>query len=202
MMRRLLFVLAVALMAPGLAAAAELPSELVGVLDHFVALKGFSCSFEQTIRFSDGSRQVYRGDLAVLPPGRFRWHYSEPYEQLFVSDGKQIWQYEPDLMQVKILRHMQGVDPAVMQLLDGRLESREVTLIKADKDSHRYYVRIGAKTKVWLGLAPPHNLAYVENIDTLGNRNRIHLLHITARPPDRFLFTFAIPRGVDVLPLE
>lgn len=205
-MHRLVVVFVAVLMLPGLAAASSLPPELAAALNRFTGARGFSCNFEQTIRFSDGSRQVYRGALAVLPPGRFRWRYSEPYEQLFVSDGKQIWHYEPDLMQVNVFKRMQGVDPAIMQLLDGSLNLRDVALIGsgtgtdagAGEGVHRYYVRIGAKTKVWLGIARRH-LAYVESMDALGNRNRISLLHMNPRSPSRALFTFQAPSGVDVV---
>jgi len=207
-MRRFPVVLAVVLVLPGLAAASPLPAELAAALGRFTGAKGFSCSFEQTMRFSDGSRQVYRGALAVLPPGRFRWRYSEPYKQLFVSDGKRIWHYEPDLMQVNVFKRMQGIDPAIIQLLDGSLDLRNVALIGSGVGTgegvRRYHVRIGAKTKAWLGISSKKGetvpfLAYVESMDALGNRNRISLLHITFRPPSRALFTFKAPAGVDVV---
>jgi len=193
------------LLLPGLATAAPLPEELTRALNQFADTGGFSSQFEQTIHFSDGGIQVYKGYLAVLQPGRFRWRYTEPYEQLFVSDGNRIWHYEPDLMQVQILKGMQGVDPAVMQVLDGSLSLSDVTLLEtineANGSMRRYHVRIGTKTKVWLGLAG-HHLAYVESVDALGNHNRIRLLHMTAQPPALAMFTFKIPKGVDVLPFK
>ncbi len=203
-MIRLLPVLA-GLLLSGMAAAAPLPAELVRALNQLTEAHGFSAQFDQTIRFSDGTMQTYRGDLAVLQPGRFRWHYTRPYEQLYVSDGHVIWHYEPDLMQVQILKRVQGVNPAVMRLLDGSLGLGNVTLLEKGNEAngvvHRYHVRIGAKTEVWLGIAG-HHLVYVESVDALGNHNRIHLLHITAHPPASAAFIFRIPPGVDVLPIK
>jgi len=198
-------ILFLGLLLPGLATAAPLPEDLARTLNQLADAHGFSSQFEQTIRFSDGGMQAYKGELAVLQPGRFRWRYTKPYEQLFVSDGSRIWHYEPDLMQVQILGTMQGVDPAVIRLLDGRLSLRDVALLETVNEANgtmrRYYVRIGAKTKVWMGLAG-HHLAYVESVDALGNHNRIRLLHMTAHPPAPETFTFAIPAGVDVLPFK
>jgi len=230
---RLLLVLA-GLLLPGMAVAAPLPAELVRALSQLTKAHGFSAQFEQTIRFPDGTMQTYKGELAVLQPGRFRWRYTSPYEQLYVSDGHVIWHYEPDLMQVQILKRVQGVDPAVMRLLDGSLGFGNIILLgkgnEANGTIRRYHVRIGAKTKVWLGITSKKGdsllssersgelrskrvspggksetvpfLTYVESVDSLGNRNRIRLLHMTAHPPAPAVFIFRIPPGVDVLPLK
>lgn len=203
-MIRLLLVLT-GLLLPGMAGAVSLPTELTQTLNQLTEAHGFSAQFKQTIYFSDGTVQTYKGELAVLQPGRFRWRYTKPYEQLYVSDGHVIWHYEPDLMQVQILKRVQGVDPAVMRLLDGSLGFGNVILLgkgnEANGTIRRYHVRIGVKTEVWLGINE-HHLAYVESVDTLGNRNRIRLLHMTAHPPAPAAFIFRIPPGVDVLPLK
>jgi len=202
-MMRVIFILV--LLFPGMVIAAPLPVDLAQTLEQLAGAHGFSSQFKQTIRFSDGTMQVYKGELAVLPPGRFRWHYTKPYEQLFVSDGSRIWHYEPDLMQVQILKRVQSVDSAVMRLLDGSLGLHDVHLLEmvneADSAMRRYHVRIGEKKDVWLGVAG-HHLAYVESVDVLGNHNRIRLLHITKHPPTSAEFVFRIPDGVDVLPLK
>ncbi len=190
---------------PAMVMAAPLPADLIRALNQLTEAHGFSGRFEQTIRFSDGTMQTYKGDLAVLQPGRFLWRYTKPYKQLYVSDGHVIWHYEPDLMQVEILKRVQGVDPAIMRLLDGSLELRHIILLDKEngeiRTMHRYHVRIGAKTEVWLGLSGDH-LAYVESVDALGNHNRIRLLHMTLHPPAPAAFIFRIPPGVDVLPLK
>ncbi|NBQ56668.1 MAG: outer membrane lipoprotein carrier protein LolA, partial [Verrucomicrobia bacterium] len=40
------------------------------------------------------------GYLAIERPGRFRWVYKTPNEQILVSDGKLLWLYDPELKQV------------------------------------------------------------------------------------------------------
>jgi outer membrane lipoprotein carrier protein len=44
--------------------------------------------------------QSNTGYLAIERPGRFRWVYKTPNEQILVSDGKLLWLYDPELKQV------------------------------------------------------------------------------------------------------
>ncbi len=196
--RTLLFTLMMSLVASG-AHAADLPVPLSKALKRLSAINGFSCSFEQLLLFADGSRQSYSGTLAVSRPMRFRWHYTEPYEQLFISDGSRIWHYEPELMQVSILHDIEQIDPVIMHLLDGSVGLKDIVLIKADTGRRRYHVRIGAGSRVWLELTAEGRLSAVESVDVLGNRNRIRLSGISEIQPAASEFTFSVPAGVDVL---
>ncbi len=178
------------------ASASSLPPELAKALQRLAGIGGFSCRFEQRIRFHDGGEQVYRGSLAVQRPGRFRWRYDDPYVQVFIGDGRRIWHYEPDLEQVTVLSRMQGVDAVVMRLLDGRLRMGDIRLLAVD--GHRYRVRLAGRRGVWLGIENGR-LAVLESLDTLGNRNRIRLLSLSFRPPPPATFVFTPPPGVDVV---
>ncbi|MDX8410318.1 MAG: outer-membrane lipoprotein carrier protein LolA [Mariprofundaceae bacterium] len=180
--------------------AEELPEQLSATLERYASLGGFSCEFSQSLEFHDGLTQTYEGDLAVLPPKRFRWRYHLPYEQEFIGDGKRLWHYEPDLMQVRVLYDLEMVDPVVMRLLAGRVAVSDIRLIEADVDSERYHIRIGDDgADVWLGLADDGLIAYVETIDILSNRNRMHFNHWQFSPPAEALFVFKLPDGVDVV---
>ncbi|MDX8392866.1 MAG: outer-membrane lipoprotein carrier protein LolA [Mariprofundaceae bacterium] len=179
----------------------QMPAELAVSLNSLANAGGFSAVFSQQIYFSDGSVQQYRGEVDVLTPGRFRWRYMQPFEQLFVSDGFNIWHYEPDLMQVTVLNEIRDVDPAVIQLLDGSIGADDVHLLEADAAQHRYYARIGKKTRVWIGVRDAH-LDYIESLDVLGNRNRLTLEKMRLSAPDAGLFAFVVPDGVDIVPLR
>lgn len=191
--------LALLAMLPMAAQAEAMPKALSHSLEKLNAQAGFSCSFEQVLTFNDGSSQHYAGTLAVARPGHFRWHYTDPYEQLYVSDGKRIWHYEPDLMQVTVLRKMESVDPAIMKLLDGRLGLADITLLAVDAGNRRYRVQIQDGPEIWIALDAVGGIAYVEGADTLGNRNRIYLKEIEYRVPDAREFSFKAPKGVDVV---
>lgn len=174
---------------------------LLRSLQKLSAHTGFQCDFRQRISYTDGGSQLYGGQIAVLRPGRFRWHYDSPYEQLYVGDGKLIWHYEPDLMQAERMDSLDAVDPVVMRLLDGRIRAEDVTLLGfegSEKGVGRYHVRLG-KREFWLGLDDAGTLAYIESLDALGNRNRVVLTGCLFVAPDAKRFSFVPPAGVDVV---
>ena len=58
-------------------------------------------SFSQTVTDSGGQvAQKASGTVQFERPGRFRWTYDKPYEQLIVGDGQKLWIYDQDLNQV------------------------------------------------------------------------------------------------------
>ncbi|MFQ5582311.1 MAG: outer membrane lipoprotein carrier protein LolA [Mariprofundaceae bacterium] len=182
----------------------DTPALLAKSLEQLSALQGFSCDFEQTLSFSDGSEQHYAGTLDVLRPRRFRWHYKLPYEQLYISDGDIIWHYEPDLLQAEVLEGLDAVDPVVMKLLDGRIGGRDVLLLAQEQPQEepqitRYQVQIGEGPAMWLGIRSDARLAYIESLDVMDNRNRITLNRFSHVAPQSELFRFTPPEGVDVI---
>lgn len=40
------------------------------------------------------------GSFEFQRPGKFRFNYTKPFEQLIVADGKTLWLYDADLNQV------------------------------------------------------------------------------------------------------
>ena len=70
---------------------------------YLAGLASWSADFTQTI--DDGHGKVLRsaaGKLYLQRPGKFRWDYAEPSEQLVLADGKQIWFYDKDLAQANV----------------------------------------------------------------------------------------------------
>lgn len=64
---------------------------------------------QRTIDAQGVSRPEQSGEFAFQRPGKFKWQIEKPYEQLVLSDGKQLYQYDPDLNQLT----QRGVDQAV-----------------------------------------------------------------------------------------
>jgi chaperone LolA len=180
--------------------AAALPAPLSKGLQQLAKLSGFSCRFEQTVFYSDGSKQSYQGTLAVARFGHFRWHYTKPYEQLYVSNGHGIWLYEPDLLQAQWLESLDAVDPVAMRLLEGRVKAKEVHLL--DEQAGVYHVRIGDKKdapELWLSLNRKGMPVWFESRDSLDNRNRMRLISIQQKKPAMKQFEFEVPEGIDVV---
>lgn len=77
-------------------------SEAESALRSFVEdVRTFSAHYEQ-IQTDEAGEVLQRssGSMALSRPGKFRWTYDTPYEQLMVCDGESIWVYDPDLAQV------------------------------------------------------------------------------------------------------
>ena len=60
--------------------------------------------------------QQATGSMAFARPGRFRWEYDKPYEQIIVGDGVRLWIYDKDLNQVTVrkLEGALGASPAAL----------------------------------------------------------------------------------------
>src|SRR5690606_19817583 len=65
-----------------------------------------------------------QGTFSFKRPGKFKWLVEQPYQQLTLSDGKQLYQYDPDLAQV-IVRSVDdsvGASPAAILFGSGDLD--------------------------------------------------------------------------------
>lgn len=118
------------------------------------ALKGFSADFSQQSRIValDTEQQAvgqlwFEYDRSLPESGfqaRFRWIYTEPAEQLFVSDGRTIWVYLPDNNQVIVsdtgtmTDTASGQNPVTLLTGLGHLQ-RDFTVTSDGKDPGGHY---------------------------------------------------------------
>ena len=103
-----------------LGAATVSASPATDVEKYLSGLASWSADFEQTI--DDGHGHVLRsaaGRLYLQRPGKFRWDYSQPSEQLVLADGKQIWFYDKDLAQANVRDMDTGLASTPASLLSG-----------------------------------------------------------------------------------
>jgi outer membrane lipoprotein carrier protein len=170
-------------------------------------LASWSGDFKQTI--DDGHGKVVRsaaGKLSLQKPGKFRWDYSEPSEQVILADGKEIWFYDKDLQQANV-RDMDASlanTPAVLLSGGGPLSSQfDVTtlppsdglewyqLIPKRADTDFQLVRIGFRNGDLATMFLADKLNQVTQL-TFSNAKRNAKF-----APD--LFTLVPPPGVDVI---
>lgn len=190
-----------------LPAAFSTASPTSDVEKYLSGLATWSADFKQTI--DDGHGNVVRsaaGKLYLQKPGKFRWDYTEPSEQLILADGKQIWFYDKDLQQANV-RPMDASlanTPAVLLSGGASLSSQfDVTalppsdglewyqLIPKHADTDFQLVRIGFRNGDLASMFLADKLNQVTQL-TFSNPKRNAKL-----PPD--LFTFVPPPGVDVI---
>ncbi|MGI9308736.1 MAG: outer membrane lipoprotein chaperone LolA [Gammaproteobacteria bacterium] len=86
----------------------------------------FEAGFVQQVRDDAGAVLEEAGGRVWLHrPGRFRWHYSEPFEREIVSDGKQLWMFDAELEQVTVARLTSGLGKTPAGILSGDTEVLE-----------------------------------------------------------------------------
>lgn len=69
----------------------------------FNGLHNLTADFSQTITDVKGVvTQNANGKVTIQRPGKFRWDYVTPYEQLVLGDGEHLWTYDADLQQATV----------------------------------------------------------------------------------------------------
>lgn len=150
-----------------------------------------------------------RGTMALARPGRFRWAYESPTEQLIVTDGVKLWLYDADLKQVTIrgaADALQGTPAALLSQQKTLTEAftvqdegeaqgiRQLKLLPRSKESDFQDVTL------WLKGAAPVRMKFR---DTLGGATDIRFTHpeTNARLAES-LFRFTPPKGVELIDSE
>lgn len=146
------------------------------------------------------------GTIEFQKPGRFRWTYLEPYEQILVADGLNIWSYDVDLEQVTVKAQAKVLASTPALLLGGSqnvLDDFEYIGSFVERDI--VWVRLRPKTtdngftKVELGFKDG-KLSRMIFGDNLGQTTLIALFDLSLNESiDAQRFSFTPPDGVDVV---
>lgn len=176
-----------------------------------VFLKEFEtlqADFTQTLLNENGEQlEKTTGTLYLQQPGKFNWHYKEPYIQKIITNGDVLWIYDEDLEQLTIRRfdsEMIEKTPAAIILGNSRLEQHFVQvdlgniegfnwveLTPRDLEAQYKSIRIGFDVKRLGMMIIADNLGQTTRID-FNNANKN-----TKLTPE--LFNFETPEGVDVI---
>lgn len=188
-----------------LAASADSASQRLD--DFFNNVQALQADFHQEL-FNDKGKKVKeaRGTLVMQRPGKFRWDYQEPYKQLIVADGKNIWIYDSDLEQVTVKPMDAALGDTPALLLSGAQPLQEDFLITDLGASEGLeWVELLPKApettfeRVRLGFGA-RDLEQMELLDNFGQMTRLRFTNLQRNGhPDPALFTFTPPPGVDVM---
>jgi outer membrane lipoprotein carrier protein len=86
--------------------------------DYLKGLRTLSSRFAQVTLSADGGRMVEsKGTLYLKRPGKFRWEYDSPVQQLIIADGKRVWLHDLELDQVSHQGQGKALNGTPAQLL-------------------------------------------------------------------------------------
>ncbi|CAM5197449.1 Outer-membrane lipoprotein carrier protein [Castellaniella defragrans] len=202
----LLLALLMALL-PRLSVAATAQAQLQSFVDKVHSATG---QFQQD-RSGDGAgaQRSQSGTFAFQRPGKFRWQVTKPYAQLIVSDGRHVYQYDPDLDQVTERNANQavGASPAALLFGSGSLGDAFTVKDLPDRDGLQW-LRATPRTAdagfahVDIGFSGELPVR-LELLDAFGQTTRIVLSQLKTNPTiaaDQFQFT--VPKGAALVKMN
>lgn len=173
----------------------------------FIEVKSLRADFEQTVTDAKGKViQEAKGTFALQRPGKFRWDYRAPYQQIIVADGRKIWVYDADLEQVTVkplgaalggtpAQLLSGTRPLEQDFIISSLPPRDglewVELVSKAKEKEFERVRLGFDQR---------DLRMMEITDSFGQNTQLKFSSLQRNPViDAKTFVFVPPKGVDVV---
>ena len=161
---------------------------------------------QRVARGSGAAVQESGGRFVFQRPGRFRWSYERPYEQLIVADGQRLTIFDRDLNQ------------ATVRKLQTSLPSSPASILFGSNDFEREFEvsDAGARDGLeWIAARPRAKDTPFERIeigfrdglpgamllvDSFGQTTRLAFAKVERNPKlDADTFRFTPPKGADVL---
>lgn len=164
-------------------------------------------AFEQKVYDRGGKLvQESKGSFVFLRPGRFRWVYDKPVDQVIVGDGARVWIYDRGLNQVTVRKLTRALGSTPAALLAG----------SSDIDAAFELSDAGSRDGLeWLDAKPREREAGFERVrmgfgaagvqamelsDNFGQTTMLKFSALERNPKvDPQEFRFEPPKGTDVL---
>ncbi|MEG0675323.1 MAG: outer membrane lipoprotein chaperone LolA [Comamonas sp.] len=154
--------------------------------------------------------KVSSGSFEFQRPGKFKFNYTKPFEQLIVADGKTLWLYDADLNQVTQRAQAQVLASTPAAILTSATDLKALQAdfgLSAQPASEGLEwvlaspkVKGGQLKSVRVGFTPEGQLAALDIEDSFGQRSLMQfkgLQTLAALPASTF--QFSVPKGADVL---
>ena len=165
-------------------------------------------NFSQVVLDQNGKRiQSASGIMQFQRPGKFRWAYQKPYEQLIVGDGVKFWLYDVDLNQVTVKKLDAALGSSPAALLSGSNEiERGFTLKESGSRDGLEWLQATPKTqdssfdKILMAFNTQSELVIMELNDAFGHKTVLRFSAMRHNPKfSEQQFRFTPPKGADVL---
>jgi outer membrane lipoprotein carrier protein len=175
-------------------------------LQQFVeGVQNLSARFEQVQKDERGTvLQQSSGKLWLQRPGKFRWSYEKPYQQLMVCDGETLWLYDPDLKQVTVRPAGATLQGTPAQLLTDRkaLERHFKVQTTTGADPHLRLLPRASDSdfktvELWLKDGAPARMRFH---DQLGGETDVRFSDVKRNGvADAAQFRFKPPKGTEIV---
>lgn len=175
--------------------------------DYFGNLDSFEARFVQRLFNAEQElEEESSGVIKIQRPDRFYLQYREPYEQLYIADGKRLWSYDTDLEQIIVKQqHNLLRDTPAMILSDPQNLQRQYRIEQHRDDDELTWFRLTPKSaenqfeEVQLGF-DTQQIRIMELKDGFGRITRLEFDDIRRNPSfSAETFRFTPPSGVDVI---
>jgi len=178
-------------------------------LKSFIASTRFGqADFTQVVQDKNGKRvQGASGAMQFQRPGKFRWAYQKPYEQLIVGDGEKFWLHDVELNQVTVKKLDAALGSSPAALLSGNNEIERNFVLKdiEDRDGLEWLqatprAKDTSFEKILMAFNAKSDLVVMELRDTFGHNTVLRFSSLQRNPNlATSLFSFTPPQGADVL---
>ncbi len=178
-------------------------------LKNFIAsTRSGQADFTQVVQDKSGRRiQSASGIMQFQRPGKFRWVYLKPYEQLIVGDGDKFWLHDVELNQVTVKKLDAALGSSPAALLSGNNEIERSFVLKdiEGRDGLEWLQAMPKAQdtsfeKVLMAFNAQSDLVVMELRDTFGHNTVLRFSNLQRNPHlAANLFSFTPPKGADVL---
>lgn len=175
---------------------------------YIAATHSAQANFTQTVLDQNGKRmQSASGVMQFQRPGKFRWTYQKPYEQIIVGDGAKFWLYDVDLNQVTVKKLDAALGSSPAALLAGSNEiERGFSLKEAGAREGLEWLQASPKAQdssfsaVTMGFDEQSSLVAMELNDSFGHKTVLRFSGMQRNPKiSGAQFQFSPPAGADVI---
>lgn len=175
-------------------------------------LRSLDAKFTQQVYDADKTlKETATGTLALNAPRQFRWSYEEPFPQLIVADGDNVWIWDEDLEQVTVKNQsLEEAQSPLTVLIDPAQLERDYAVTEPPAHDNLVWLDLAPKSdeapfaRAEIGFDPEADAAIslkrMVLTDTLGQRNELTFRQLQRNPalaPEHFRFT--PPAGADVI---
>jgi outer membrane lipoprotein carrier protein len=164
--------------------------------------------FEQKVYDKGGKlTQEAKGSFVFQRPGRFRWVYDKPADQVIVGDGERVWIYDRELNQVTVRKLSAALGSTPAALLSGSADVAKAFEMSdaGSRDGLEWLQAVprdreAGFDRMHIGFGAEGALQAMELVDHFGQTTVLRFSKVIRNPKvDPKEFRFDPPKGADVL---